>query len=503
MLETISLENFKSFKNLHELKIKPVTILAGTNSCGKTSILQSILLFRQSFESQDPNQNILLNGRFVHLGTFANLIYGKDENESISFTFNFRIGKDVQRLWTKGTTRYPLFLLIQYIIPEKYWHRNKEFTIRFKISFNITKGKRIDTFIKPININKLYLEILDISNNKVLTSLDITEAEKNTKKYKVNLTKTELMMDFQKRKKLNKKNINEILELEFNKFIPYIKSNDNTDEDTRIFFHSMISQTVRRIVDLLDQLFSTYSYIGPLREEPSRRYIYEDEIIEIGKKGENAAYIYLSKKMEDIKQQYFYNYKDHKFYQEKQIKLRAAVEKWMNEMDIYNFEPEPNNEIIYLNLNSNASIETRVNIADVGFGVSQIFPIILAGLRIPKSHTLLLEQPEIHLHPKLQMKMADFFVSLALSEKNVIVETHSDHIINRIVRRIVEDNDHDLSKLIGIYFIKPTPNGSLIEEVKIDPMKGIVNWPDDFFDQTASEQELIIKAGLKKRLNKQ
>ena len=170
-------------------------------------------------------------------------------------------------------------------------------------------------------------------------------------------------------------------------------------------------------------------------------------------------------------------------------------------MKIPNFEAEINNKIIYLNMEASTYDETRVGIADVGFGVSQIFPIILEGLRMEKGATLMLEQPEIHLHPNLQMQMADYFISLALSGKQVLVETHSDHVINRLVRRIVEDETHNLQDLIGIYFIKPSENGSVYEEVKIDETKGIVNWPPDFFDQTANEQMKIMQAGLKKRKN--
>jgi len=131
--------------------------------------------------------------------------------------------------------------------------------------------------------------------------------------------------------------------------------------------------------------------------------------------------------------------------------------------------------------------------------VSQIFPIILEGLRMPHRNTLLLEQPEIHLHPNLQMQLADYFIALAKSSKKVMVETHSDHIINRLVRRIVEDETGILKNLIGIYFISATDSGSIFEEISIDDNFGVTNWPVDFFDQSALEQESILKAGLKKR----
>ena len=171
-------------------------------------------------------------------------------------------------------------------------------------------------------------------------------------------------------------------------------------------------------------------------------------------------------------------------------------------MKIDNFDAEIINKIIYLSQNASKFDGTKVGIADVGFGVSQIFPIILEGLRMPKGATLLLEQPEIHLHPNLQMQMADYFIALALSEKQVMVETHSDHVINRLVRRIVEDDTHNLKDLIGIYFVKPTENGSVYEEIIIDDTKGVTNWPVDFFDHTATEQMKIMQAGVKKRKQK-
>lgn len=168
-------------------------------------------------------------------------------------------------------------------------------------------------------------------------------------------------------------------------------------------------------------------------------------------------------------------------------------------MNIKEFSPDHQSEIIRLIMDANSSHGTRVNIADVGFGVSQIFPILLEGLRMKKNGSLLLEQPEIHLHPALQMQMADYFLSLAMSDKNVLVETHSEHIVNRLVRRIVEDSSNTLDKMIAVYFVSNNDGGATFEEVKLDPLKGIANWPTGFFDQTANEQEKILMAGIKKR----
>lgn len=94
MITQISLENFKVFKQLKGMEIKPVTILCGTNSCGKSSILQSILLIRQTLESQISKQALLLNGGLVHLGIFENIIFEKKLDREVSFEFSFKTTKN-------------------------------------------------------------------------------------------------------------------------------------------------------------------------------------------------------------------------------------------------------------------------------------------------------------------------------------------------------------------------------------------------------------------------
>ena len=254
---------------------------------------------------------------------------------------------------------------------------------------------------------------------------------------------------------------------------------------------------------LLSVLFSGYKYLGPLREEPSRRYIYEDEIVEIGNKGENSAFIFLDEQNGILPSYYYFDKLSNSFINnDKPKNLKDSLYFWLNLMNIQGFRADPQKEIIYLKLKSINSAKVEVNIADVGFGVSQVLPILLEGLRIPIGETLILEQPEIHLHPNMQMQMSDFFISMAKSGKNFLIETHSEHIINRLIRRVVEDETGELKKLIKIYFIKPSDNGANFEEISIDESRGIVNWPKNFFDQSANELGEIMKAGIKKSKKK-
>lgn len=488
MLDNITLENFKSFRNLKNLEFKPVTILCGTNSCGKSTILESILLLKQTLESRNLNQTVLLNGRLVRLGSLENIVYGKKPGDNIILNYQFVVDKN----------RMPLKFYIRELIPDISFKEKADFIISYEISMSNSTKVRSSKYSNQIIVKSLSFKVDKKVNNEIIpgAKAEIKLQEDADGLYEIvwENIKSRFMDSSKFCSSGSEKNIKVTF---MNLFPGEIECNIDQPEKSSL---NEVSYDFHRVNDILRRIVNSYTYLGPLREEPSRRYIYEDEIVEIGTKGENAAYLYLSEQENPIKNHYFYNKENDTFYEEKtSIKLEKALSKWFTLMNINEFKPELNNGIISLSLNSESFQSTRVNIADVGFGVSQIFPIVLEGLRMKKGSCLLLEQPEIHLHPNLQMQMADYFISLALSGKNVIAETHSDHIINRLVRRIIEDDTFNLKELIGIYFINSAANGSICEKIQVDDMKGIVNWPKDFFDQTSTEQEKIMIAGLKKR----
>jgi len=498
MLNSIYLKNFKSFKELKELELKPITILSGTNSCGKSSILQSILLLKQTLESKNINQTALLNGRFVHLGVFENLIYEKNAKESITFRLKFKISKEDYSAKARGDI--PLHYYLRDLLSEEHYDLPKaEYLFTYTITLKISDSEKKKSYVKPIKVESIhYLSEIVTQEKKKYKGSEISICENLDNKID-NLFTISWKNLTNKRfdKEGSEKSGSEKGTIRFINLFPSNFEFNNGENITRDFFP--IEITFHYFQQLLRYTTSKISYIGPLREEPSRRYIYEDEVIEIGIKGENAAYIFLSEQDEIIEKLFFFDSNTEKFIPESNISLAEAIRKWTTLMNINGFKADPQNELIQLNLDSNSGKKTTVNIADVGFGVSQIFPIILEGIRIPHGGTLLLEQPEIHLHPNLQMQLADYLLALALSGKNIIAETHSDHLINRLIRRIVEDNVYNLRDLVAIYFIRPSENGAFFEEIEIDAVNGIINWPDDFFDQTASEQEKIIKASISKR----
>jgi len=492
MLHSVELQNFKAFRNLNNLPIKPITVLCGTNSCGKSTILQSILLAKQTSESKQRGQTLQLNGRFVRLGTFENLVFEKSSNNRVTIGLSFQMKRDQQK--RSMPSGYRNNYLVEDVFSEKDLKISPaEYYINYRIGLSLAKRRSPITHVKPIVINSLELSAkIKTPGGDTFEGAGLSLTLKERDIYQLEWSNF-------KGRRANKSG-RAIIKTKFNNLFPNnLHVVNKPRKESRI---PGVDFTVFAYQDFLETMFSSISYIGPLREEPSRRYVYENEVLEIGNKGENSAFICLTESDKRIKNCYFFDKVTDTFSKsDESVKLIDALQQWLDLLGITGFKPRTNSEIISLDLESNSSSKhTRVSIADVGFGVSQILPIILEGLRMPVGGTLLLEQPEIHLHPNLQMQLADYLISLALAKKYAIVETHSDHIINRLVRRIVEDTTLNLEDLIGIYFIKPSEKGSVFEEVHVDPDSGIVNWPNDFFDQTASEQQKIIEAGLKKRL---
>ncbi len=161
MITRISLENFKGFKTLNNMKIKPVTVLCGTNSCGKTSLLQSILLMRQTLESQNPNQTLLLNGRFVSLGKFEDIIFEKDSDKAVTFEFSFRINKDSSNLTKCYHSVFGGIISDEDIVESKV-----DLSANCRLSLKVLKKKKHEHHISPIIVDYFAFQLEKKNQNR-------------------------------------------------------------------------------------------------------------------------------------------------------------------------------------------------------------------------------------------------------------------------------------------------------------------------------------------------
>ncbi len=240
-------------------------------------------------------------------------------------------------------------------------------------------------------------------------------------------------------------------------------------------------------------------YIGPLRIDPESSYpISSTSYLEdVGLKGENTAAVFESLKMRDIQYlppSYFSNSANIPV--PVTCSLHDAVAAWLNYLGVaQNIESKDSDQfghelqVFMSNRNKNHDP------TQVGVGVSQVLPIIVAGLLAKPDTTLIIEQPDLHLHPKVQSRLADFFLSLTQLGKQCLVETHSEHIINRIRLRIAEGSKSSpWQEATKVYFVEKKESGSSFREVSINEYGAIQDWPEGFFEEGLLETEKRIRA---------
>lgn len=476
MFSDLSLSNFKGFKKLERISMKPVTVLCGANSSGKSSILQSFLLWKQTLESRNPRQLLVLNGALSRLGSFDRLVYGRRLDREVGFEFDFGINTNI--LGPKSSS-WP-----------KQLHVSIETTL---IASSDLPTDAPGPLALPLRCR--ISMIAEKEHHGGCASL-LLESDKDgsflASWSMIGEWATELCKSLPAEGSVN-------AAVEFATLLP---RSVLPGSRCPVELAQALTDICRVFGVAVQAAFGSISYIGPLREEPSRRYFYDDEVLDIGTRGENAALIYLTEQYKSIPAVFTFNETKGTYIQEGPLlTLSVALKRWLGILGIEGFDVQQQGEVVRLNLTADTSADRpQVNIADVGFGVSQVLPILIEGLRLDTERVLLLEQPEIHLHPKTQSVMADFFVSMALGGKQVVVETHSDHIVNRLVRRIVEDRTGKIGDTVAVFFLESSPQGTICRPVTIDPDFGIKDWPEGFFDQNASEQEQIVQAGISKRL---
>jgi predicted ATPase len=140
------------------------------------------------------------------------------------------------------------------------------------------------------------------------------------------------------------------------------------------------------------------------------------------------------------------------------------------------------------------------DLTHVGVGVSQVLPILLMSLLADRDTTLIFEQPELHLHPKVQTRLADFFLSIVLLGKQCLIETHSEYLINRLrYRAAAEETTNRVTENLKVYFVEKIDGSSNFREIKVNEYGAILDWPEGFFDQSQLESESILRAASAKR----
>lgn len=484
----ISINKFKSIKELFGFDIKPLTILSGVNSSGKSSFIQLLLILKQTIELNSSTNPLLLKGEFISIDKFEDVIYKKNikKNElTIGFVFNKKdfdnIDKDRMQIFDYlDDYQCQIEIIYSYI-------KDKIYVNDFSVKYILPEGIKQKQFIQFSHKNgNIYL----VKSNTGIFDKEIWERGALEGQINFNyfipyaIVVPELLLEELKNEEIE--NINEI------GFSP------DVIKKGKKYYRKMelnIIPNLQGVKNVIEKFFKNMSYIGPLREEPRDDYYFKEfSQLKIGNKGENTALILESEARRKVNYYKIIENENNISFEEKNDTLANAVKYWICEVfDLAkNIKAKKYKDSYSIIIKDHQGLE--VSIKHVGFGISQILPIIVEGLRMPKNGTLVLEQPEIHLHPKAQSLFFDFLYSLTLSGKRIIVETHSSHFITRLRRRVAENISPDIVDNINLTFIEKRNDEFLFQKLNLDGMGTLDYYPKDFIDLSANESRAIVKA---------
>jgi predicted ATPase len=182
------------------------------------------------------------------------------------------------------------------------------------------------------------------------------------------------------------------------------------------------------------------------------------------------------------------------------------VARWLKELNLihsFRLQPIAENRRDYEILVQRSPNSAEVLITDVGFGVSQILPILVLCYYVIQGATVIFEQPEIHLHPSVQAGLADVFIDVIKTRNlQIIIESHSEHLLRRLQRRIAEEKDGFTNEDAALYFCNMSDDGaSSLVPLELDPFGNISNWPDGFFGDEMGDLVAMTEAAMKRQMN--
>ncbi|MYA26681.1 MAG: AAA family ATPase [Acidimicrobiales bacterium] len=239
---------------------------------------------------------------------------------------------------------------------------------------------------------------------------------------------------------------------------------------------------------------SAVRYLGPLREAPHVLYDPGPSKLDLGVRGEYSAAVLHAQANRTVLMPTPAGHGERR-------QLEAALNYWLREFDLAENARSEDRGRIGIGLSvTPKGLRREVDLTSVGVGVSQVLPVILLCLLAEPGTLIVLEQPELHLHPRLQQDLADFLLACSRSGRQIVLETHSEHLVNRLRYRIAQDESDEAHALVGLVFAENDDGITRYREPEINVYGGLgEDWPAGFLDLTAREAQELVRESLAKR----
>ena len=464
MLTRLRLKRFKSWYDTGDIALAPITGLFGANSSGKTSLIQSLLLLKQTADSRDRSSIFQFGGSrtYTDLGDFESVIHGHYATSTMKIDLDWKRPK-------------------QKPIEIHDTDTDRRVVRSDRMGFEVASRQVESSSGMSLAVEEMSYR----AGDAVFGMGRIARDERRSPNAKYDLFAEAAFPDG--------------TEFEFKRrrgrpweVFPPSKCYGFSDRVRASF------QNAGFLSDLefaLEECMGGMYYVGPLRVPPERRYTWVGEQPDhVGQAGERAVQAILAaeKRGDRIGRG--------------RGRPKATLEEytahWLRELGlIHEFRVVPISEDrrvfeVRIRKSSNPK-STEVLITDVGFGISQVLPVIVQCFYVPEGSTVIFEQPDIHLHPSVQAGLADVFIDTWKKRGvQIIVESHSEHLLRRLQRRIAEEGVSQDD--VGLFFCcaGDSDRASSLTPLELDTYGNISNWPKEFFRDQFDEIAAMADASM-------
>jgi len=463
MLTQLSVANFKSWRSIPQMRLAPITGLFGTNSSGKSSILQLLLMLKQTVESSDRAQILEFGGErsLTNLGSFGDVVFNHAKPGKLDFSL-----------------RWEPFKILVFENPES---KDSTHFVTTDMGFSCQLDENGSG---RVSVSQFTYSPLLSHPDSAIFQFGLTRKESTGGAYQfICQTKNTFQIP---------RNPGRPSEL-----LSPVKFYGFPDQ---VYAQYKNAGFLSEFQLAFEKLFGTLYYLGPLREFPRRYYGWNgSEPTDMGQRGERVVEALLAARERGP----YISTGPGRGHKLQTLEERIAY--WLKELGlIHDFRVEPiaKDSNIYKVRVQRSPSSAEVLITDVGFGVSQILPVLGLCYYVPEKSVVLLEHPEIHLHPSAQAGLADVFID-AVKNRNIqiILESHSEHLLRRLQRRIA-DETHKPDDT-ALYFCEMGKESSSLIPLDLDSFGNITNWPKDFFGDDVGELAETARAVVKRRMEEQ
>jgi predicted ATPase len=498
-VQAIRLQNFMGFEDTGWVELRSINLLFGRNSTGKSAILRALLLLRQSLDSQPedgPLTFVAEDG--LDFGGYRQMVRGQRTERKISFWFQCDFS--TLKLVADRLKSYLLNLARQ----DFQEQITTLHTYRFRLIFSWDKNRAQIRFVGA--------DLYDQNGNLILGATPSLDGQEQAWLFQSDFfdpNQDRLGLD---QSKLQTATASEVNLWPYSRlvidrgFLPRLDYPDSIfpepPDDTPYEGNENIPRTTNTCVIFLREIrhsistfLRTILYLGPLRAEPVRYYYVAGQPgNRLDAQGRHMVQNYLASQRDKANEERI-----------------AQLNRWLDDAGVGKhliFRPVNRQKTLYEIVESNAAAGLHPNLREVGFGISQILPVLIEVMLATAGSTVLIEQPELHLHPAAQAELADLFLqAAALNGIRLIIETHSEHLLLRLRRRIAESTVKWISvenplfaaqETVGIYYIQREHGKSELEEVIVSGLGKIIS-PSafkGFFANDLEEIEMLAEASL-------